>query len=420
MSPHHTEGRRMARISRSVSSQTRPVIGALFLWLTFVSASGAQDEMPVTVVVARQSAVTERLPVVGSLAAREEVQVNPLVLGRAIEDILAETGEYVEKGQPLAVLDATEARMLLDKNAVAVLRARAAVEVEASRLDVAMVSEAERRKILDRSLALQPKGAVSQQLLEEHQNAYARAVAETALARQSLALAQADAGLIARERREIELTIERSTVRAPQAGMVLRRTARLGALTSGSADPLFVIARDARVEFVAQVPEVGFMRLRPGMRAEIDLPGGEGSVAGTLRLSAAELDPATRSGEVRIQLDETEGLRPGIFVRGDIDTSARRNIVLPGSAVKTAAGESSVFVVSDGIVGLRPVTVGARQDGLVEIVTGVSDGELVVLKAGGFIKAQDRVRPVPATSGAEASDKLAASRLGFETDGAMR
>lgn len=410
----------MGGISRSLFSSLRTVIGALSLWLAFVPTAQSDEQMTVTVVVARPDDIIERAPVVGSLIAREEIEVHPLVQARAIEHILVEIGQRVEKGQPLAVLDTTEAVMLLGKNEVSLLRARAAVEVEASKLEVAAVTEAETRKNLERSRALQPKGAVSQQVLDQHQNTHARALAELGVARQSLQLAEADAELIVRERREIELTIERSTVKAPDAGLVLKRSARIGAMTSSSASPLFVIAKNAAIEFVAQVTETSFMQLEEGMRAEISLSGHDRPLSGTLRLNAAELDPTTRSGEVRIELDETAGLKPGAFARGSIYASARRNILLPGSAVKTASGASTVLVVKEGVVDVRPVTVGARQDGLVEIVDGVSDGEMVVLKSGSFLKADEKVRPVIATSVQPSASNLAAALPTSETTGAIQ
>lgn len=399
----------MYGISRSVLPQLRLVLSTLVLWLVFLSASQAESQMPVTVVVARHAEVAEKIPVVGSLIAREEVEVRPFIEGRMIEHILAEVGQRVERGQPLALIDTTEARMLLDKNSVSMLRARAAAEVEGSRLEVAAVSEAEARKVLERSRALQPKGAVSQQLLDEHENAHARAVAELRLARQSLALSEADAELISRERKDIELTIERSIVRAPDAGLVLKRTARIGAMTSAAATPLFVIAKDAAIEFATQVTETSFLRLEEGMRAQISLPGYDGLIGGRLRLNAAQVDPLTRSGEVRIELDETSGLKPGVFARGSINVPARRNILLPGSAVSTASGASNVFVIKDGVVDRRDVTVGVRQDGFVEILDGISDGEMVVLKSGGFLKSQERVRPVLAISERSAADHIASA-----------
>ncbi len=392
----------------SHSSRAPLLLGVLLLSCAFTPTARAQDQMPVTVVVARQSMVTEQVSVVGSVVSREEVQVHSFIQGQEIRQILGEVGQYVEKGQPLAVLDTTDARMRLDRNAVGMLRAKAAVAVEAARVEVARVTEAETASIFERSRALHARNVVSQQVLDQHRNAHERAAAELGLTRQSLALAEAEAALVTRERAEIELTIERSTLRAPMAGLILSRTARLGAMTSDAAAPLFLIAEEGNMEFVASVVETNFVRLQNGMRADVTLPGHDTSVSGTLRLKAAQLDPATRSGQVYIALDKRDGLTPGVFAHGRIDVSERRNILLPGSAVKTVRGADTIFVVTEGAVDVRSVTVGARQGGFVEITRGVDDGEMVVLKAGGFLKAQDRVQPVVATLDTAPADRLAA------------
>ncbi|MCQ1776363.1 efflux RND transporter periplasmic adaptor subunit [Neorhizobium galegae] len=358
----------------------------------------ADAQMRVTTIVAKRGALTERIEVVGSLAAREEIEVYPAVLGKEVRQILVEAGQHVERGQALAVLDTTEALMLLDKNAVSLLRAHAAVAVESSKIDVAMVTEAEARKKLDRSRSLQPKGAIADNVLEEDLNAHARAIAELRLARQSLELANADQQLIASERREIELTVQRSTLRAPSSGRILSRSARVGAMTSSSAGPLFVIADDDDIEFVAQVTETSFVRLREGMGAEITLPGRDAAIAGTVRLNAAQLDPKTRSGTVRIELADKARLFPGVFARGSISVEGRQNVLLPGTAVKSTVTGHNVYVVSDGLVDIRPVRIGSQQSGFVEIVDGIREGEEVVLKSGAFLKAQERVRPVLAAT----------------------
>ncbi|WP_117189967.1 efflux RND transporter periplasmic adaptor subunit [Rhizobium terrae] len=350
--------------------------------------------MPVTVYKATRNSVIERIPVVGSFAAREEIQVHSAVLGKEIQHILVEVGQSVRKGQPLALLDTTDVLMQLDKNAVSLFRANAAIAVEGSKVEVAMVAEAEARKRLERSRALQPKGAIADQVLDEHQNAYARALAELKLAQQALGLAKADADLIAHEKREIELAIERSTVRAPSAGKILSRNARIGTMTSSSAEPLFVIAEDGVMEFMAQVTETSFVRLSEGMHAEITISGRDDVIEGTLRLNAAQLDSNTRNGTVRIELSENGNLIPGVFARGIINTSERKSILVPGTAVKSTRGMYSVYVVTNNVIDVRRVSVGLRQDGFVEISDGVEDGELVVLKAASFLKAEERVTPV--------------------------
>ncbi|GGB06634.1 hemolysin secretion protein D [Brucella endophytica] len=374
----------------------------------FMPVAHAQQPMPVTVVVAKRGDVTQRVSVVGTLAAREEIEVHPSVPDKEIRQILVEAGQRVTRGQALAVFDMTDAQLALDKNTVNALRAKAAVAVERSRLDVALITEREARQKLERSQTLRAKGISSEQVLDESRNAVDRAVAETELAKQSLRLAEADEQLIARERKEIELTVERSTLRAPAAGIVLTRNARIGAMTSNSAGPLFLIAGDGEIEFVADVTETDFVRLSEGMRAEIMLPGRDRPVTGALRLSAAQIDPKTRSGKIHVALDESEGLIPGVFAKGVIDTSTRTNVLVPGTAVRSTGGSHSVYVVRDDIVERRDVRTGARQDDLIEIVSGVADGEMIVLKAGGFLKDGERVAPVVASTGDIAPSRTAA------------
>lgn len=387
---------------------------------TNAASAGAVEQMPVTVVVAREAPVTEQIAVVGTLAAREEIQVHSSLEGREIKQILVEVGERVEAGKPLALLDAADTLLALDKNAVSMQRAKVAIAAERSKVDITLVSEREAWKKLERSRSLQPKGAVSDQTLEEHQNAYDRAVAELALARQSLALAEADERIIASERREIELTLERCTLRAPSAGVVLDRRARLGAVPSSSDDPLFTIARDGAIEFVAEVTDGNFVRLKEGMAARIAVPGLDVPVSGTVRLTAARLEPKTRSGSVRIELDSDEWLVPGAYARGEVDTGTQSNVLLPGTAVKSAGGISSVYVVRNDLVSVRNVKVGVQRDNLVEILDGLGDGEMVVLKAGGFLRDRDRVIPVLASVEGGAPRELSEVVVPADAEGVRR
>lgn len=375
------------------------VARAAFVASCLPTASLAEEQpIPVTAVIARSDAIAESVDVFGTLAAREEVQVHPLVAGKEIREIFVEAGQHVNQGEALASLDTTEAQMLLDKNTVSLRRARAAVAVERSRVDLALIGEEEARRKLERSRALQPKGAIADNVLEEHQNAYARAGAELRLARQSLELAEAEEQMIGSDRKEIELAIDRSTIRAPRAGRILKRSARIGAMTAGAGEALFLIAADDSIEFVAEVTEASFVRMRHGMRVQVTLPNIAQPVEGTIRLNAAQLEPKTRSGTVRVELAAAEGLVPGLFGRGTIKLAVRRNIFVPGSAVKNAGGTSNVYVVSGGVVDVRTVRTGWSQNGLVEITEGINDGEVIALRAGAFLKAEDRVRLVMTAS----------------------
>ncbi|KQS88499.1 RND transporter [Rhizobium sp. Leaf453] len=365
--------------------------------------------MPVTVVRAERSDISESISVVGRLAAREEIAVHPLVFGKEVTDVLVDAGDVVEKGQALAILDTIEARILLDKNAVNRLRAQAAVLVEDRKVEVARVAERDALQRVQRSRALHTKQALAEQVLDEHENAYARAVAELELARQSLALAHADEKLIERERREIELTVERSTVRAPRAGRILSRDVRIGSTTSDAPPPLFVLGENDTIEMLAEVTQNNFVSLQEGMAARITIPGEDRSIEGTIRLKAARLDTATGSAVVRIQLPNAADLVPGMFVRAAIDTSARNGVLVPASAVRNTGTGPVVYVVKDDKVAMRTVSTGPRQDDRVEIRDGLSAGELVVLKAGGFFKGRERVQPLIADASIDLPQDVSAT-----------
>lgn len=348
----------------------------------------------VSVVIAERSTLIQRISVVGTLTPRDEIEVHPAVFGQKITRILVEAGQYVEKGQALARIDNTDALLALEKNEVSMRRAKAAVAVEASRVDVSLVSEREAARRLERSKTLQLKGIVSAQSHEDNQNAFERTKAQSTLARQSLHLAQADEQIILRERKEIELTIERSTLRAPEAGRVLARNARIGTITSNASEPLFLIAQYGKIEFVAEVMETNFVQLREGMRAEITFSGNDNPVLGRVRLNAAQLDPKKRSGKVYVELDESDGLLAGVFARGSIEISTRTVISVPGTAIRNMRDSPMVYVVRDGVVTMRSVRTGVREGNLVEIVAGLDEGEMVVLKAGGFRKEGERIEPI--------------------------
>lgn len=398
---------RQSQLNSIIRRSTKSVlISALFSSMTLSSAGGSMAQLVKTVTVgaAERATVYDHVAVVGTLIAKEEMRVNALIEGKEIRQILVEAGDVVRKGQPLALLDVAQAELLLERNTVQLSRVAVAVAQENSRIDVASVTERETRKAVERSRSLFGKGVVSQQLLDEHENAFSRAKSQLEMAQQALTLAEADRKLVELERSEIALTIERSTVRATASGLILIRNARVGSVTSPSGDPLFSMAQDSLVEVEASVSEASFIRLKEGMGAEIIVPGRTGPIHGRVRLSAARIDPGTRMGLVRVELVQGQGLVPGAFVYGRIETGQRSNVVVPATAVRSQDGKSSVFVVENDQVRARSVTLGSPAGSTIELLSGVKDGEIVVIRSGSFLKAGEKILAVRSTD--PEADKL--------------
>ena len=164
-------------------------------------------------------------------------------------------------------------------------------------------------------------GVMAASTVEQREMAMKTAQAQLAAAQNALGVAEADRKSRDAERQELEVRIDRTEVKAPVAGIVSRRSARLGASASTSGEPLFRIIEDGAIDLEADVPEQTLGRLAVGMPAELKLPGVEGAVLGHVRLVNQEVDKASRTGKVRIALDDVSHAHIGAFASGSRSNS---------------------------------------------------------------------------------------------------
>jgi HlyD family secretion protein len=350
----------------------------------------------VTVVPAARAEVVDRLPVTGTFAPREEVLVAAEIDGLAIVEVLAEEGQRVAAGEVLARLDRRSLEVSLAQNTAQIARADAAIAQARAQIAEAEATRVQSAQSLERAQTLSRTGATSGEVLDQRTAQARSAAARVDAARQALGLAEADKRLAEAQRRDIELRLSRTEVKARAAGVVSRRTARLGALAAGAADPLFRIIRDGEIELEADVPETSLARLRAGQPAAVLPVAHEAPIAGRVRLVAPEINRQTRLGRVRISLGSAEGVAIGTFGRATVEVARSTGVVVPLSAVLFAASGPVVQVVKDGVVETRRVEVGLRAEGRVEIRAGVAEGEQVVAVSGTFLRAGDRVTAVAA------------------------
>ncbi|HRO14030.1 MAG TPA: efflux RND transporter periplasmic adaptor subunit, partial [Paracoccus sp. (in: a-proteobacteria)] len=241
--------------------------------------------------------------------------------------------------------------------------------------------------------------------------AEAAARAAAASAQGGLAVARAALAQTAAARDIARLNVERTRIAAPVDGLVVARSAALGALSSAAGDPMFTLIENGMIEMQGEVIETALLDLQRGDRAELDVAG-VGRIAGEVRLLPAAVDPATRLGEVRIALPADDRLRAGLFASGDIVTSRRESVTVPATAVLADADGERVQVVANGIVDSRAVRAGLLWQGRREILEGVSEGEMVIERAGAFFRAGDPVNVVQAGQDATGSPALAAGQSG--------
>ena len=355
----------------------------------------------VTVVPAARGAITETVVVTGTLVPREEVMVSPQLDGLAVTAILAEEGDMVQAGQVLARLSRDVLDASLAQNTAQIAHAQAAAAQAQSGLAEAEANRSEADAALARARDLVGSGTTSRETFDQREAAARTGAARVTAAEAAQHLAQADLMLGQAQRQELLVRVARTEIRAPVAGRISRRTARLGAVVGSAGEPLFRLIEDDAVELEGDVPEAELAQLRAGQSAMLHVAGHDADLAGRVRLVAPEVSRTTRLGRVRVALDDGAGrsgtgLPIGGFARATVETARHEGVLVPLSAILFGPDGPRVQVVASGVVETRPVQLGLRDEARAEIVEGLRAGETVIAVSGSFVRGGDRVVPVPA------------------------
>lgn len=335
----------------------------------------------------------ETAAVSGSLIPREEILVSPEVDGLRVLEFLADEGDKVKKGQVLARLVAEQLNAQLAQNDASLARSNAAIAQAQSQIVQAEAQAKEAAAQLDRAVPLKQSGYLSGSTYDQRESAAHTTQAQLIAARDGLKAAQAEKEQIEAQRREILWRRNNTDVTSPEDGIISRRTARIGAMAAANGEPLFRIIENGEIELDAEIVETDLKNVKVGQKAIVTVPQ-LGDFEGKVRLVSPEVDKTTRLGRVRIFLGINPVLRIGSFARGRIETATSHGLAVPSSAVTFENELASVQVVKNNKVQKRAVTVGLTSNDLVEIKSGVEVGDLVVTRAGTFLRDGDVVRPV--------------------------
>lgn len=347
------------------------VVAAVIAFYAFRGAAEPPAPAPaaprVSVMVPGATAVADQVTATGSIFARRDLPVGIAGEGGQIAAIRAETGQRVRAGQVLAEIDAGVPRAQLAQMQAGITQAAADARLAQSELD--------------RAQALVARGFISRADIDRR-----TAARDSANARVTVARAQV---------REMQARLARLSIRSPADGIVLQRMAEVGQIVSPGSGMLFRVAQGGVLEMRAQVPEQDLARLQPGMAARVTPTGSSTSYPGRVWLVEPLIDPQTRLGTVRIQVNYAPGLFVGAFARASMTAGEATRPMLPQSAVQADDRGSYVYVVgADGRVARRAITVGRVGDAGVSVADGLDGRERVVTSAGAFLRPGDKVQPV--------------------------
>lgn len=213
-------------------------------------------------------------------------------------------------------------------------------------------------------------------------------------------LAEAEAGL-----RAARAGVAESVLRAPFGGVLADLSAQEGEyLAAGAVVGTLVDPSRLEADLLLDPVEARGVVVDASVTVRTPtLPGA--SFEGRVAFVGDVLDPRSSRLPVRVSIDDPEHrLRPGAIADYEISIGEPREVIrLPEVALSRRMGRTQVFVVIEGVAQTRAVTVGETQDGEVEILDGLSQGEQVVVEGGERVVAGEAVRVVPEASDPEAA-----------------
>ncbi|NWK94623.1 efflux RND transporter periplasmic adaptor subunit [Sphingobium lactosutens] len=364
------------------------MIAIVVVGVGVVSRINATEEL-------RQTAVDAALPTVAVVTPKADAEGNALVLPGNVQAYnsaainartngyvrrwLADIGDQVRAGQPLAILDAPDVDQQL-----------AAAQAD---YQTALANQRLAETTSKRWASMLKEDAVSQQETDEKAGDLAARIAVSNAALANVNRLKALQGF--------------TRLSAPFDGVVTSRSAQIGALVvagNASAQPLFTVSDIHRVRIYVRVPQGYSAAVKPGTTATLSLPEYPGrSFTATMTSSAGAVDP--QSGAVLVQLQAPNpdaALKPGAFaqVRFQVAAGQGNALSLPGSAILYGNDGPTVAVVgTDGRVTVKPVTIARDEGSTVQLSGGVTAQDRVVDTPPDAIRTGDRVQVQKAAAG---------------------
>lgn len=338
----------------------RPGLTAAVLSLLICPQAALSERAAAPVVVApvAETEISEVLQLTGTVTALRDAQLSVATPG-LVTALHVDAGDHVNQGDPLLEMDGELARLQYEA-------ARATQEQSARAL-----ADAQRRLAEARSLA--PKQSIAETVVKD-------IAAEAAEDEAALQRARAETGY----RKGV---LDRHRLSAPFAGVIRERAVELGEWVAPGRPILSLVStQELRLDF--QVPEDYLARVRAGQAMRFSLGAERQQLyAGSVSTTVPVTDPTVRTFLARVEAAEpVPGMLPGMSAQGELRLDTGRvGITVPRDAIlRYNDGRLVVWVTEESggeiIAAERLVKVGASFDGRVEILSGLAQGDRVVVK----------------------------------------
>ena len=366
-----------------------------------VGADG--DVPPAAVAPVERHNVGSTLLIAGEFKPFQDVEVHAKVAGY-IRQIYVDVGDHVKEGQTLAVLEVPELAAQLTGAEAAV--GAAEEQIHKAQGDVQRAksahSAAHSAYIRLKQAADSRAGLVAQQEVDDAQAKDLETEGQTASAEAELASAKQQFEVSQATQKQYSAMASYTRIVAPFAGVITNRYADTGALvaagTSSSTQAILVVrlAQTSKLRLVLPIPESVAAQIHLGDPVKVRVQALGEDIEGRVSRFADSLDRQTRTMETEIDFDNRAGrLIPGMYTETRLTLREKKNaLTIPVLAVSRNGSEASVLIVNkQNVVEERHIRLGAEDETRVEVLSGLSEQENVIVGSRTQFRSGEKVRP---------------------------
>jgi len=282
----------------------------------------------------RAATLAEHYITSGVVSSDHRVAISSRLAGY-IRAIAAREGDRVIKGQMLVRVDPVNARQALNQ---------------------ALADFADAKSDLERYRKLLAEQAVTQQQFDKVQLRYKVARSRVEQARNQLAYAE---------------------ITSPVTGIVVAKRMNTGDMAAPGA-PILVVEDPTQLLVETDISARAAARLAVGDAVDVVIPALDATRTGHIRQLVNAADPASHQFHVKIALDDTAGVHPGMFAEVRFRIGQRAALLIPARAIVRRAGLHGVYVAdAKGVLHYRQIRPGERRGDMVEIAAGLREGDII-------------------------------------------
>lgn len=384
---------------------------AICMWVSHsrtAADDAAHDETtasePVAAVVrAEQHPLGVPLALAGAFKPFQDVDVHAKVAGY-IKAIYVDVGSHVKEGQTLAVLEVPELKAELSGSEASVRRAQQEIHKAQGDVERAKSTHSAAHAMYERlkQASEQKPGLVAQQEIDNAQAKDLEAEASISSAEAAYSAAEQALEVTQANQKQFTALADYTRITAPFAGVVTARYQDTGSLvpagtTSGSQTmPVVRIAQVSVLRLVLPIPESIAGTIRLGDLVKVHVQALNQDFVGKVSRFADSLDPQTRTMETEIDFDNKDGrLLPGMYVEATLAQAAKKDVLtVPLESVQADGTAGTVLLVNaDNVLEERKVRLGLQGSMRVEVLSGLQEGDRVLVGSLNQFRAGMKVKP---------------------------